>query len=208
MKRISCLTAVCAFLFSVMPVSFVAAQHELPSNDLMYHAFRLPQSNQLNPAFFARNSSAYFTLPRFNMSFNLPLSYKELGLNYDPVTQKSTLNLFDLIDRMSDNNQLNFDMDIDVFGFGFRVKRLFFTFGTSVGINANLTLPKDAFDNLTTQGKSLVGVDNAMILASEDFATVNSFLRISLGGGYMFEDIPLTVGAHVNILNSDFGGHR
>lgn len=189
MKRITRLTAVCAFLFSVMPVSFVAAQHELPSNDLMYHAFRLPQSNQMNPAFFARNTTFYFTLPRVGMSFNLPLAYNELGFTYNPATNKTSINLFDLADKMSDNTRLNFDLDVDVVGFGFRVKRMFFTLGSSVAVNANVTLPKDAFDNLTTQGKNLVGVNNALVIASDDFVTLNSYVRLYVGGGYEFEHI-------------------
>lgn len=201
MKRITRLTAVCAFLFSVMPVSFVAAQHELPSNDLMYHAFRLPQSNQMNPAFFARNTTFYFTLPRVGMSFSLPLAYNELGFTYNPATNKTSINLFDLADKMSDNTRLNFDLDVDVVGFGFRVKRMFFTLGSSVAVNANVTLPKDAFDNLTTQGKNLVGVNNALVIASDDFVTLNSYVRLYFGGGYEFEQLPLTVGARINLLN-------
>lgn len=201
MKNTFRLTIVCAFLFSVMPFAQVKAQHELPSNELMYHSFRLPQSNQINPAFFPRNNLGYFTLPRFNVSFGLPIHYKDLGLKYNPVTGKTELNIVDLLDKMEVDNQLNFDVNFDIIGFGFRINRMFFTFGSSVSVNANITLPKDAFETLTGDGDNLVGPDNAMDLASDDFITLNSYMRFSVGGGYEFEQIPLTVGAHVNILN-------
>ena len=201
MKNIFRLTIVCAFLLMAMPFGQVQAQHELPSNELMYHSFRLPQSNQLNPAFFPRNNMGYCSLPRIGFSFGMPIHYKDLGLTYNPATNKTELNLVDLIEKMGENNQLNFDLDFDIIGFGFRINRLFFTVGTSVSFNANFTLPKDAFETLTGNGESLVGPDNAMDLASDDFVTVNSYMRISLGGGYEFEQIPLTVGAHINLLN-------
>lgn len=200
MKKSMFFAIVGAFLFMALPWN-ASAQHELPSNELMYHSFRMPQSNQLNPAFFPRNNTFYFTFPRFNFSFGFPLSYNEIGLNYNKQTDKTELDMFQLIDKMSDNNQLNFDLNIDLIGFGFRVNRMFFTFGSSFALNANLTLPKDAFDALTDNSKSLIGRDNAMVLASDDFITLNSYLRYSIGGGYEFEQIPLTVGGHINILN-------
>ncbi|KWW31024.1 MAG: hypothetical protein AUK63_707 [bacterium P3] len=201
MKKIYYLTVVCAFLLSAMSANNVYAQHELPSNELMYHSFRLPQSNLFNPAFFPRNNQVYVSLPRFNVSFGFPVTYNEVGLTYDAQRDKTTLDIFQLIDKMSDNNHLNFDMELDLIGFGFRVKRAFFTFGSSIVFNANITLPKDAFDALTDNTKSLIGRDNAMILASDDFITASGYARISLGGGYEFENIPLTVGGHINILN-------
>lgn len=201
MKNTFRLTIVCAFLLMAMPFGQVQAQHELPSNELMYHSFRLPQSNQLNPSFFPRNNLGYFTLPRVNVSFGMPIHYKDLGLQYNPTTRKTELNIVELLNKLSEDDQLNFDVNFDIFGFGFRVNRMFFTFGSSVSVNANVTLPKDAFETLTGNGDNLVGSENAMDLASDDFVTLNSYLRLSLGGGYEFEQIPLTIGAHINFLN-------
>lgn len=201
MKHTFQLIVVSAFLLMVAHTLQVQAQHELPSNELMYHSFRLPQSNQLNPAFFPRNNTIYISLPRINCSFGLPINYEDVGLRYNPETGKSELNIVDLMNKLSDNNQLNFDFDIDLLGFGFRVKNMFFTFGTSVSANIGAAMPTEAFDALNGDGKNLVGPENAMHLASDDFITLNSYMRFSIGGGYQFTQIPLTVGAHINILN-------
>lgn len=201
MKRYTLCTVLVAFLLMAMPWNHVSAQHELPTNELMYHSFRLPQSNQLNPAFFPRNDNTYITLPRFGFSFGLPITYNEVGLKYNAQTDRTQLDIFQLLDKMSDNNHLNFDIEIDMLGFGIRVKRAFFTFASSLVIGANVTLPKEAFDALTEKSSSLIGYDNAMVLASDDFVTANCYTRFSFGGGYEFESMPLTVGGHLNILN-------
>lgn len=200
MKRHVILAAVFVCLLIAMPTRQALAQHELPSNDLMYHSFRLPQSNQMNPAFFPRNNKVFVTLPSFGFSFGFPISYNDLGLKYNNATDKTELDIFELADKLSDNNQLNFNMQVDLVGFGFKVGRAFFTFQSSAVFGGIITLPNDAFDALTEGSDNLVGPDNAIKLASGDLMTINSYARISLGGGYEFEQIPLTLGAHINIL--------
>ena len=50
------------------------------TNNLFYHTFRTPQSNQLNPAFFPTRNSFYLQLPTVGMQFGSPLAINPLML--------------------------------------------------------------------------------------------------------------------------------
>lgn len=201
MKKISILAMAATILCCFASKTF--AQHELASNELLYHSVRVVQSNDLNPAFFPRKTSEYLSLPQFNTSFGLPLSYKEVGLKYDAATDKSYLNINELMQALGDgNNKFNFNTNINLIGFGINLGQYYVTFSTKLAMNATISVPTDVFKVISNmKGNNWVGKENAAQIASDDLLLFNSYMRVSLGAGYHFVSIPLTIGAHVNILD-------
>lgn len=195
------------YILAVFSALFVIpqsqAQHELISNDIMYHAIYLPQSNDYNPAFYMQDRTFYLTLPQFNISTGLPVSFNDLNFQTDPVTQHSILNLSDLAKKIgSGDNQIRSNFNLNLLGFGINFGNVFVNFSSKVAVQARLSIPTDAIAVLTNMNKhSWIGEQNAANLVTGDLALVNAYARFSIGGGYKFDKIPLTIGAHVNILD-------
>ena len=201
MKKISLLIVAAILLIGAKQSLF--AQHELSSNELFYHSVRVVQSNDVNPAFFPRNTTGYLALPQFNTSFCLPLSYSEIGFQYDDVTDKTFINVNELVEKLGDgNNKFNFNSSINLIGFGIDFGQYYITFSTKLALNTTVTVPTDVFNVISNmKGSSWIGRDNAAKIASDDLLLFNSYTRVSIGGGYHFATLPLTIGAHVNILD-------
>lgn len=192
-----------AFLLLALSSSFCAkAQDVLERNDLIYHAIRFPQSNQLNPAFFPVQTTAYVTLPRFNFSFGMPFSYNDLNITQDPTTKRYKLSANRLSELLQDeSSKLHANVTLDILGFGFRVKNLFFTFNTSAVVDASLKLPEELFEFLDKGNSNHLGTNNELDINISDLAREISYTKIQIGAGYTLPVIPLTLGAHINILD-------
>lgn len=202
MKNRKLILTIVAVILFLVPV-IANAQHVLTSNSLAYHSFRMPQGAYLNPAFTPRNADGYVSLPSFNFNFGFPISYKEVGLTYDPTKKVSYIDINNLMETLGENtNKFHISSEIGLFGFGVNFGKLFFTFNTSINFNSTVCIPIDIFNVLSNlEGSSWVGAENAVTLASNDLALVNTYGRISLGGGYEFETLPLTIGGRINILD-------
>ena len=171
----------------------------LNSNDVFYNSFNSPLSTRLNPSFFPYESSFYLTLPRFGASFQMPASYNDLGLKYDPATDTTTVDLNHLINLFREKGTwLGVNAEVDVLGFGFKVKNLSFNFATGVRLNTNLTIPLDV-TYLLTDGNT--GQFAHIDMGTRDFLKVQAYGFASLGASYELDAIPLTVGARFNLLD-------
>lgn len=203
MKKINIATIILGVIATLGAAPKASAQNDLFTNDIFYHAMRSPQTNNLNPAFFPRETKFYLTLPQVQASFGFPISYNDIGFRYDPAKDKTYLNLSQLANSITENNnKFHFSSEIDILGFGVKVNKLFFTFSSQIHTTGTLTFPVDLLKMLNnTKQTNSVGIENALHLASSDLATINSFVKFSVGGGYDFDPIPLTIGGHINVLN-------
>lgn len=173
----------------------------LERNDLIYRSEILPQSNQLNPAFYPNSRNGYITLPAFNFSLGLPVAYSDLGLTYDKATDKTLIDIYHLASVLDDNKSIHLSTKINLLGFGFHVNKLFFNFDASAVVSASLYFPsglKSLFDDGLLGNR--VGAANAFDFGCEEFVNLISYERFSLGMGYEVND-NLTLGAHINFLN-------
>lgn len=117
------------------------------TNNLMYHTFRTPQSGDLNAAFFPNKNTFYLRLPSIGMQFGSPVSLSDIVRN-----QGDTMTVIDInrtFDAMRKNNRLHLDADINLFGFGLKVRNTFFTFNTRLVTIFNLGLPVSVIDALS-----------------------------------------------------------
>ncbi|MBR2250678.1 MAG: hypothetical protein IJ844_09265 [Prevotella sp.] len=169
-------------------------------NDLIYKSEILPQSNQLNPAFYPQTRNAYITLPNFNFSIGLPVAYSDLGISRDKEKDKTILNIYQISSALDENKSVHLETKVNLIGFGFHAGHLFFNFNASAVVGASLYFPsglKSLFDEgLVTR----IGQNNAFDFSCSEFLNLMAYERFSLGMGYEVND-QLTLGAHVNLLN-------
>ena len=183
----------------VLGLGSKADAQPLNSNDLFYHSFNSPLTTRLNPANFPYESTFYLTLPRVGANMQMPLSYNDLGLKYDPNTDTTTLNLNYLIDQIRDKGSwFGVGAEVDLLGFGFKVKDLSFNFATGVRTNENFTIPTDALYLLTDGNTG----DHAHInMGTSDFFQSLTYAYASLGFSMKLPVLPLTVGGRLNVLD-------
>lgn len=169
------------------------------TNNMFYHSFRMPQNNMLNPAFYPNRNSFYLQLPGAGIRFGSPLALKDVfQVQGDTAT---VVNINNILDALSDENRFLMDADVNLLGFGFKIKRTFITFNTQVRSNLTLGMPVSIVNtlrngNVDDNGNAIREVS----LVGGDLLSAQAYLESSLGVGYNFAPIGLTVGAHAKLL--------
>lgn len=82
-------------------------------------------------------------------SVGASLSLKGLGgvqLFTEEADGSFTPNLKSIIENIDEDVRLRASSSLEAFSFGFKVKKLFFSFNTTTKLNAQITLPKDIFE--------------------------------------------------------------
>lgn len=169
------------------------------TNNLMYHTFRTPQSGDLNAAFFPNKNTFYLRLPSIGMQFGSPVSLSDIVRN-----QGDTMTVIDInrtFDAMRKNNRFHFDADINLFGFGLKVRNTFFTFNTRLVTIFNLGLPVSVIDalshgNVDANGNAI----GEIVILNGDLMNTTMYGELAIGAGHRFEPLGLTVGARAKYL--------
>ncbi len=126
-----------ALLFIIIPFLGFAQQ-----NNLLYLMEKNPQTNNINPSFFP-DCKWYITLPSVtNMAFTSPFSVSDIFQN---TPGGKVINNDYVLSNLRDNNTLNFNGSVDLFGFGVRASDWLFTFSTAIRYESNLIFKKDFF---------------------------------------------------------------
>lgn len=170
------------------------------TNNLFYHAVRSPQSNILNPAFFPTNNSFFLMLPGVDLQVGMPLEINKV-LYYNKKKHQTVINLNRMLDSLNDGDRFRMGAEINLLGFGFKAKDLFFTFNTRLINNVNAYLPMGTIRALQTGNVSNIGVPIPRItMLDGDLLNAQSYLETSLGVGYTIRPINLTVGLRAKLL--------
>ena len=182
----------------LLATGMVQAQYNA-TNNLFYNSFRMPQSNQLNPAFFPTRNSFYLQLPSAGFKFGSPLALQDVvHVQGDTAT---VIDINNMLDALTDNNRLITDIDANIFGFGFKANNLFITLNTQLKANVTFGLPVSIINTLRNGNVDENGnAINEVSLVGGDLLSTQAYLELSLGGGYHFAPIGLTVGAHAKLL--------
>lgn len=188
-----------ATLFA-MAVGSASAQYS-ETNNLFYFAQRTPQSNQLNPALFPSSNSFYLQLPSVGAQFGMPLAFNDF-VYYDPEQDLNIIDVNRTLDKLTENNQFRLGMDVNLLGFGLRIRNLFVDFNTQLHYNLNVGVPMTLFNTLLTGN---VNDDGSAILVDTlldgSLFNMQAYLETSIGAGYTLPIIPLTVGVHAKLLS-------
>lgn len=188
--------------YAIISVSNIYAQQV----NTMYFMKNIEERNQYNPAF----------QPIYNVYWDLPITpnYKiEIGNNSvdfnDIVFSKkingidstitflhSEANPKDFLNSLKSTTRINQEATFDLIGFGFRVKKNYFTFNISQKLSSNIYMPKDMFVLL------LEGTDSINSRSFNfDNLGVNSTLYTEFAFGYSRKiNDKLTLGANFKYL--------
>ena len=98
------------------------------TNNLYYNAFRMPQSNQLNPAFMPNKTSVYVMLPDAGIRFGSPLAINDFVHNQGDTMTVISIN--DMLGALNNDNRFRIGIEANILGFGFKVHHTFFNFNT------------------------------------------------------------------------------
>ncbi len=170
------------------------------TNSLFYHAQRAPQSNLLNPAFHPNRNTFYMILPGADIQFGSPLAVSDL-IYYDKTREVSVINLDTIFHRLSEDNQFRFGANVQLFGFGFKIKHLYLNANLRMVNQFSIGLPISTV-NALLQGN--VGEDGKIIpdleLLNGDIFNAQSYIETSIGGAFHIDKLNLTIGAHAKLL--------
>ena len=178
-----------AILLTAMFMMGVANAQYNETNNLFYHAQRIPQSNLLNPAFFPGNNSVYVTLPSTALQFGFPLSVHDI-VQYDAKQKANVININSVFDKVSADNPFRMSADMGLFGFGFRTGNLFFDFNMQLRTNINLGIPISVINtvlngNVNDDGTAIPEVT----ILDGDLLNMQMYMETSVGAGLK---VPMT----------------
>lgn len=179
---------------AIMAMGCVKAQ----TSNLLLGSDLVPQRTYLNPSFFPESHRVYVALPGLNVVYNALGPINEY-LYYNKETQSTTINLNGLFNNLKDGNHIASDIDVNLFGFGFRATpKLFFTFSAEERTHILVGFPSELYTLLNEGNTHHLG-DNPLVMADGDFMHASSFIQLALGVGY--EPIPgLKVGLRAKKL--------
>lgn len=186
-------------LMGVMGGNVAKAQYD-ETNSLLYHMQRIPQTVQLNPAFFPANNTWYVTFPGIDMQFGSPVAISDFVF-YDKTRQQTLVSIDSLFDRLTDGNKFRVGANANIFGFGFKAGNTFINFNTRLVNQVNMGFPIDMINALRMGNVDENGnVRPVVELLDGDMLNATSYLETGLGVSHYFEPIKLTVGLRAKLL--------
>lgn len=187
-------------IISVLVVLGISCLKAQTSNLLMGSDF-VPQRHYLNPAFFLPNKTVYVALPGINAVYNANGPIQDY-LYFDRESKATTVNLNKFLDNLKDGDHIVADIDINLFGFGFRMlrdRKLFVTFGMEERTRIVSGFPDELRTLLYEGNTKYIGTDNPLVMADGDFVHAQSYIQWAVGVGY--EPLPgLSVGLRAKHL--------
>lgn len=166
--------------------------------DILYFLREAPQVTQYNPAI-TPNNSFYVSLLLGTTDIGVHtsgFSYHDLIHKHPVYPDSLQLDLENFRNTLSDDNFVNINYDMDIFGFGFRIGKNYFNYDLSMVIDTRLNFSKGIFDLILDGSSSENG--NIRLLDGH-FIEVNSYISNAFGYARDIND-RLSVGARVKLL--------
>lgn len=191
----------CVALVAMMAIApgKMSAQR-ICDNTIFYHSFRSPLGSEQNPTFFPTNSRWYVSLPKVGVDLALPMSYNDLGLTYDASRDVTVFNLNHFIDQVRGNNfGLRLNADANALGFGVKLAE-YATLHVASGVRmqSRLSVPTGLLEFLE-QGNA--GETKQFDFGSDYILSAQAYGYVSLGGSWHLPELPISLGARVNLLD-------
>ena len=164
----------------------------------------LPQARYYNAGIFPEYAG-YFSIPVLSgygaTISNSAFSFSDLFVN-------GNIELNNFVQHLSDKNNLNFGLATDIIGFGFKVKRNYFSLNITSKSEMNLGYNKALFDFVLNGNANYIGKD----LSLDGFAfDASSYLETGIGYARDVNE-KLNIGGRAKVLigvvniNGDFNG--
>ncbi len=172
-------------------------------NNTLFFMDRLPQNNDLNPAFHF-NGNTYVGFPALS---SIQFKYSNSAFNYTDIFKKGTgdkldtsvVNLSSIAKTLHKKNFINIQTAVQVLAFGFKKNDIFFNFSLNVKANAMAQFPSSALDfrfgNYDPVKKEALPIDFSNINLSG-----TAYAELAFGASKEISS-NLTVGAKVKFLS-------
>lgn len=175
------------------------SQGLIEGDRLFYHAFRMPQSNSLNPALFPQRDLLYISLPGASATFRSPWCLSDV-VHYDATQQVNVIDANRIFDTLYKDPNIFANANVDLLGFGIKLGDNYLTLSSRVVTYANLGIPYGLVRFATEGNITEQGVIDTLNLVNGDLFSLNSYAEIGIGLAHKFTAINLTVGARAKLL--------
>lgn len=170
------------------------------ANNLFYHSFRSPQSNQLNPAFFPNRNSFYISLPGLGFQFHSPMALNQF-VYYDSVQQYTIINLDSLFNGLANDNHFRFSPTVNIAGLGLKIGNTFITANVRMVNDISFGAPVSAINalrggNLMDDGTPITELS----ILDGDLLSMQSYMEAGVSLGHYFAPIHLGLGVRGKLL--------
>ena len=172
------------------------------ANNLFYHSFRTPQSNNLNPAFFPNRNSFYITLPGMDFRFHSPMSLSQF-IYFDSVQNYTIISIDSLFgpNGLANDNHFRFSPRIEIAGLGLKIHNTFLTASVRMVNDISFGMPVSAVNalrggNLNDDGTPITELN----ILDGDILNMQSYMEAGVGLGHYFAPIHLGVGVRAKLL--------
>lgn len=189
-----------AVVMFAMSVPTVKAQYD-ETNNLFYHTLRTPQSGFYNAAFFPIKTDFFMILPSIDFQFGSPIAMSDV-IHLDATKQTTVIDLDNMLNCLTAHNKFRTALNVDVLGFGFRIKSNYFTLTARMRNNVGFGLPVSAINALREGNVDDNGEVRPVVeILNGDVLNINSYMEWSLGYARLIEPLNLTVGVHAKLLS-------
>lgn len=179
------------FLFS--------SNKSIAQKDILYFLREAPQVMQYNPAI-TPCSNFYLSLMLGTTDIGVHtsgFSYHDLIHKHPVYSDSLQLDLEGFRSQLSDNNFINFNYDMDLLGFGFKIGKNYFSYDLSLTLDSRVNFSKGIFD-LILEGSD---ANNGNIrLLDGRLLDVNSYITNAIGYTREIND-RLSIGGKIKLLS-------
>jgi len=185
------------YLLIIALIVSVATAEAQSGGLLLYNMERVPQSNQMNPALFPKDTKMFFTMPSLDFSAESPFSYRDVVVRGQDDSLRVDLSHF--LSKLHRNNKCLLSLNTQLLGFGIKINdSLMITFSTSLRSSFNFNFSRDLINfavkgNEPYLGKTASLIDNGVGGAS-------AWTEYAIGAGYKVNE-KLNVGAKLKLLS-------
>ncbi len=187
MKKVFIATVACIAL-----AISVSAQN----SPILFGSTYIPQKNNINPAFYPSDNTLYVSLAGFNPELHIPLSDNDIFYD-DKANNSHYMNLWDMAEKLKKDNNLFFNTDIHLIGFGMRIHNLFVSFSATTNIDIHFGAPTGLVSLLANKFEGMAGKEYSVV--ESNIVQATAYNTFAFGGGYSIGD--LTVGARLKLHN-------
>lgn len=171
----------------------------IAQKDILYFLREAPQVMQYNPAI-TPCSNFYLSLMLGTTDIGVHtsgFSYHDLIHKHPIYSDSLQLDLEGFRSQLSDNNFINFNYDMDLLGFGFKIGKNYFSYDLSLTLDARVNFSKGIFD-LILEGSN---ANNGNIrLLDGHLLDVNSYITNAIGYTREIND-RLSIGGKIKLLS-------
>lgn len=188
------------FLWATILFVFIGGTISAQRNYTSYALENTPQSHIFNPAF-KPSSKIFISIPGLSMHSigvsNSGFTLSDL-LSERPQDDSLQIDPENAISKMKEHNFLTMESYNEIFAFGIRVKKNYFSFGITNRFNSSFIYTKDFFQ-LAAEGNGQTFLGERVSFDGTEI-NVNSYAEYAVGFNREFSD-KLEIGARIKVLS-------